>query len=232
MRSVEIWASKVSASARWWTSAEQVVSLSSRSRRRPSRGRLQPTHRPANAADPPRSPCHRPAAAAHLAHREPAGACRSRSLEALLGHGCDATMAPGAAFEFGGGSPGSMVLLDVNFGAPPPSDPHFPRPIRPEPPSSHPCSALTATCSCPAGTANGVGTVANGGAGTARMAGIAAAAAAAAAALSGRLRSAHVRCALPADFSCGARSRPSDRALARSADLAMRRTRHPAPAYA
>ena len=39
---------------------------------------------------------------------------------------------------------------------------------------------------CPAGTANGVGTVANGGAGTARMAGIAAATAVTAAALSGR----------------------------------------------
>ena len=180
-------------------------------------------------------PCFARAATAGDAQEEghePASAQRSSSLEALMGHGCAATMAPGAAFEFGGGSPGSMVLLDVNFGAPPPSDLHFPRPIRPEPPSSHPCSALTATCSCPAGTANGVGTVANGGAGTARMAGIAAAAAAAAAALSGRPRSAHVRCALPADFSCGARSRPSDRALARSADLAMRRTRHPAPAHA
>ena len=205
-RSNEIWVPKVGRKVEEATSADQMLSLSSRSRRTPSKGRLQTPHRPANPADPPTSPCHRPAAAIHLAHREPAGARRSSNLEALLGHGCDATMAPGAAFEFGGGSPGSMVLLDVNFGAPPPSDPHFPRPIRPEPPSSHPCSALTATCSCPAGTANGVGTVANGGAGTARMAGIAAAAAAAAAALSGRLRSAHVRCALPADFSCGVRS--------------------------
>ena len=53
-------------------------------------------------------------------------------------------------------------------------------------PRATPCSALTATCMCPAGTANGVGTVTNGGAGTARMAGIAAATAVAAAALSGR----------------------------------------------
>jgi hypothetical protein len=164
--------------------AEQVLSSSSTSRRRPSRGRLQPVHRPANAAHPPHSPCQRPAAAAHLAHREPDGARRGSNLEALLGHGCDATMAPGAAFEFGGGSPWSMLLLDVSFGAPPPSEPHFPRPIRPEPPSSYPCSALTEPCTSPAGTANGVGTVANGGAGTARMAGISAAAAAA---LSGRV---------------------------------------------
>ena len=38
----------------------------------------------------------------------------------------------------GAAARGQYYLSDVNFGAPPPLGPHFPRPIRPEPPSSHP----------------------------------------------------------------------------------------------
>ena len=36
----------------------------------------------------------------------------------------------------GAAARGQYYLSDVNFGAPPPLGPHFPRPIRPEPPSS------------------------------------------------------------------------------------------------
>ena len=45
------------------------------------------------------------------------GACRNvySRMEALLGHGCDATMAPGAAFESGGFGPGSILLLRRQF---------------------------------------------------------------------------------------------------------------------
>ena len=73
-------------------------------------------------------------------------------------------------------------------------------------PRATPCSALTATCMCPAGTANGVGTVANGaGAGTASMAGIAAATAAAAA-LSGRADDAFSSILRPSQFGSGCRT--------------------------
>jgi hypothetical protein len=109
------WAPKVGRRAGGATSAEQVLSLSSRSRRRPSRGCLQPHLRPPNGARPPRSPCQRPAVGTHLAYRQLAGARRTSILEALLGHGCDATMAPRAAFEFGGGSPGSILLRRRQF---------------------------------------------------------------------------------------------------------------------
>ena len=63
------WASKVRRCREGETSAKQVLRLSSRSRRRPSRGRLQHAYRPANAAHLPSSPCQCPAAATHLAHR-------------------------------------------------------------------------------------------------------------------------------------------------------------------
>ena len=86
----------------------------------------------------------------------------------------------------GAAARGQYYLSDVNFGAPPPLGPHFPRPIRPEPPSSPPSSALTEPCMPLSGTANGAGTAADGPVGTARTPGIAAAAAAAAAALSSR----------------------------------------------
>jgi hypothetical protein len=108
--------------------------------------------------------------------------------------------------SLGAAAQGQYYLFGVNFGASPPSDPHFPRPIRPEPPSSPPCSALTATYMCPAGTANGAGTVANGGAGTARLAGIAATTAAAAAALSGRAGDAFSSSLRPSQFGPGCRS--------------------------
>ena len=77
-------------------------------------------------------------------------------------------------------------LSDVNFGAPLPLSRHLPRPILPEPPSSHPCQHADSTCMPLSGTANGAGTAADGTVGTARTPGIAAAAAAAAAAFSGR----------------------------------------------
>ena len=86
----------------------------------------------------------------------------------------------------GAAARGQYYLSDVNFGAPPPLGPHFPRPIRPEPPLSPPSSALTEPCMPLSGTANGAGTAADGTVGTARTPGIAAAAAAAAAAFSGR----------------------------------------------
>jgi hypothetical protein len=108
--------------------------------------------------------------------------------------------------SLGAAAQGQYYLFGVNFGASPPSDPHFPRPIRPEPPSSPPCSALTATYMCPAGTANGAGTVANGGAGTARLAGIAATTAAAAAALSGRAGDAFSSILRPSHFGPGCRT--------------------------
>jgi hypothetical protein len=91
-------------------------------------------------------------------------------------------------------------MFDVNFGAPPPSDPDFRAPIRPQPPSSHPCSALTAPCMCPAGTTNGVGNGANGAVGTAHTLGIAAIAAAAAAALSRRAAASFSSILRPSQF--------------------------------
>ena len=111
---------------------------------------------------------------------------RASDHPAAPGHGCDATMAPGAAFEFGGGSPGSILPLRRQFWCAAAPRPHFPRPIRPEPQSSPPSSALTEPCMPLSGTANGAGTAADGTEGTVRTPGIAAAAAAAAAALSGR----------------------------------------------
>ena len=83
----------------------------------------------------------------------------------------------------GAAARGQYYLSDVNFGAPPPLGPNFPRPIRPEPPLSPPSSALTEPCMRLSGTANGAGTSADGTVGTTRMPGIAAAAAAAVAAL-------------------------------------------------
>ena len=111
---------------------------------------------------------------------------RASDHPAAPGHGCDATMAPGAAFEFGGGSPGSILPLRRQCWCAAAPRPHFPRPIRPEPQSSPPSSALTEPCMPLSGTANGAGTAADGTEGTVRTPGIAAAAAAAAAALSGR----------------------------------------------
>ena len=136
-----LWPSKLSRKRAGATSAEQVQSLSSTSRRRPSRGRLQPMLRCLDGARSPRCLCERPAAASHLLFDWPLAAAGGSHHPAALGHGCDATMVWGAAFEFGGDSPGSMLLIDVTFGAPTPSEPHFPRPIRPEPPSSHPLQA-------------------------------------------------------------------------------------------
>ena len=60
----------------------------------------------------------------------------------------------------GAAARGQYYLFDVNFGAPPPLAPHFPRPIRPEPPSSPPFSALTEPCMPLSGTANGAATAA------------------------------------------------------------------------
>ena len=71
-------------------------------------------------------------------------------------------MAPGAAFEFGGGSPGSILPLRRQCWCAAAPRPHFPRPIRPEPPSSPPSSALTEPCMPLSGTANGAGTAADG----------------------------------------------------------------------
>ena len=111
---------------------------------------------------------------------------RASDHPAAPGHGCDATMAPGAAFEFGGGSPGSILPLQRQRWCAAAPRPHFPCPIRPEPPSSPPSSALTEPCMPLSGTANGAGTAADGTEGTVRTPGIAAAAAAVTAALSGR----------------------------------------------
>jgi hypothetical protein len=86
----------------------------------------------------------------------------------------------------GAAARGQYYLSDVNFGAPPPLGPHFPRPIRPEPPSSPSSSALTEPCMPLSVTANGAGTAADGTVGTAHTPGIAADAVVAAAALSGR----------------------------------------------
>ena len=64
--------------------------------------------------------------------------------------------------SLGAAAQGQYYLSGVNFGAPPLSDPHFPRPIRSEPPSSPPSSALTEPCVRLSGTASGAGTAANG----------------------------------------------------------------------
>jgi hypothetical protein len=110
-----LWPSKLSRKRAGATSAEQVQSLSSTSRRRPSRGRLQPMLRCLDGARSPRCLCERPAAASHLLFDWPLAAAGGSHHPAALGHGCDATMAPGAAFECGGGSPGSMLPLRRQF---------------------------------------------------------------------------------------------------------------------
>ena len=99
-------------------------------------------------------------------------------------------MAPSTAFESGGcGPPGfnTYYFSNVNFGAPPRSEPRFSLPIRPEPPWNRPCIALTAPSDRLSGTANGAGIAADGAASTPRTGGLAAAAATAAAAVSGRV---------------------------------------------
>jgi hypothetical protein len=108
--------------------------------------------------------------------------------------------------SLGAAAQGQYYLSDVHFGAPPPLGPHFPRPIRPEPPSSHPCSTLTEPCMCLSGAANGAGTAANGAVGTAPTPGIAAAVTAAAAALSGRADDAFSSILRPSQFGTGCRT--------------------------
>jgi hypothetical protein len=108
--------------------------------------------------------------------------------------------------SLGAAARGQYYLSDVNLGAPPPFGPHFPRPIRPEPPSSHPCSTLTEPCMCLSGAANGAGTAANGAVGTAPTPGIAAAVTAAAAALSGRADDAFSSILRPSHFGPGCRT--------------------------
>jgi hypothetical protein len=86
--------------------------------------------------------------------------------------------------SLGAAAQGQYYLSGVKFAAPPPSDSHFPRPIRPEPPLSPTSSTLTEPCMRVSGTVNGAGTGANGTVGTAHTPGIATAVTAAAAALS------------------------------------------------
>ena len=116
----------------------------------------------------------------------------------------------GRRLSLGAAARGQYYFFDVNFGAPPPSDPHFSRLILREPPSSHPCRHANSTCMRLSGTTNGTAVAANGAGGTARMLGIAAAAAAAAAALSGRGAAAFCRfCMCSIRLSAAAREAPA-----------------------
>jgi hypothetical protein len=108
--------------------------------------------------------------------------------------------------SLGAAAQGQYYLSDVNLGAPPPLGPHFPRPIRPEPPSSHPCSALTEPCMRLSGTDSGAGTAANGTVGTTPTPGIAAATAAAVTAFSGRADDAFSSILRPSQFGPGCRT--------------------------